>query len=158
MHWAQSICVMEPPSSNNTPYHHHHPFLCPENQFSQGSRWGRSGEKFPVQYFVCGICMQTMCVSVCACISDLCVCVHVPACACICTSVHMQILPFYDHVSTVAYTTTPWQRYCDRGYLSAIWGPFCHSFSSPSCYPIRHFPRGSLSLLPSAGMACILIN
>lgn len=37
-------------------------------------------------------------------------------------------------------------------------GLFCHSFSSPSNYLISGFPKGTFSLLPSAGMACIMIN
>lgn len=146
MRRAPSICVMGPHSSNNIPL----PLRCPGNQYSQGSRCGRAGEKVPTA--VCGICVCTMFVW----ISDL--CLRTCARACITWAHTCKSCPFM--------TTQVWQHILqrprlprrDRGHLSAIWGLFCHSSSSSSHYPISRFPRGTLSLLPSAGTACILIN
>lgn len=106
MHWAQSICVMEPHSRNNAHPTPLHPPTHPPSYFALETSTvkvpaGEDQEKrFPVLYFVRGICVY--------CISDLCLC----TCASLClhlyyTSAHMQILPFDDHVSTAAYTTTP---------------------------------------------------
>lgn len=45
MCWAPSICVMGPRSGTYIPLPL--PSLCPGNQYSQGSHWGRAGEKVP---------------------------------------------------------------------------------------------------------------
>lgn len=157
MHWVQSICVMEPPSSNNPPIT---TTTLPWKSVHSRFPLGEIRSKVP-SAVLCAWYLHAHCVCLCVHVFLTCVCVYMcqqGLASLLHTSVHMKILPFYDYVRTVAYTTTSWQRYCDKGYLSATWGQFYHSFCSPSWHSIRHFPRGSLSLLPSAGMKCILIN
>lgn len=143
MRWGPTAAILSLPPSSYTAL---------ETSTVKGPTGGEQEKQFPIQYLMCGICVHV-------CISDLCLCTCANMCSFLYyTSTHMQMLPFYDHVGSAAYTTTPWLPYCDRGHLSAIWGLFCHSLSAPCYYPISFFPRGTLSLLPSAGTACILIN
>lgn len=115
-------------------------------QYSEGPQWE---EKFPVQYlFAASMCIPSMRAS------PTCVCVQTCECVCIAKANTCKSCPFHDHMSLAASTTTTWLPYWDRGRLSAIWGLFRHSVSSLPYYPISCFPRGTLSLLPSAGTMC----
>lgn len=109
MRWAPSICVKGPHSSDNPSP----PSLYTGNQYSQGSRWGRTGEKVPNAAL--GVCY--LCVFHVLCVFLTCVC----ACICI-TQVHT--------CRSCPFVTTWVQQHISRC-------PDCHIVTEVTCVQSR---------------------
>lgn len=91
MQGAQSICVIEAHSSNNASPASTLTVSALETSAVMALTGEQQEQKFPVQYFACGICAYWCVFQFCA---------RVPVCTdCSNTQAHMQILPFDGHLS-----------------------------------------------------------
>lgn len=116
MHWAQSICVMEPHSRNNahpTPLHPPTLLLCPGNKYSQGSCWGRSGEKVP-------------CTVLCA--WYLCVLYFWPMFVCMCQRVLASVLHQRAHANSALWWPCEYSSIYYNALTAILWqrSPVCN--------------------------------